>query len=280
VLLVIGAFLGLYVGLSTFAGRPQFGDLKLGVVQTDSQLLDDLKKLHTEASAAGADVVVWPELSGMSSAKGGTDLLVALAKEPGLSPFVTTFEESGSPLPYNAAAVFSVEGESEHYWKRKPFAGEKNIHSAGTKAVAIHLDGRTYGLNICFDSCFPSVMRETAKLEDVEAILLPTLDPTAPYGTVQAMHAAYTPFRAAELGLPIARADTTAYSMIVDGRGVIVAEAGSGTQEAVVANVEAGPRWTFYRLAGDWFRYLCALVAVVGAVTGRRQGARVPVPTE
>jgi apolipoprotein N-acyltransferase len=253
--------------------------LRIGVVQTESHNGEELAALNAEATEEGADIVVWPELSGQTMARIDISQLSEIASRDGQAPFATTFNEAGERLPYNVASVFSRDGESLRYRKRKPFAGEVNIHAAGTDAVAVEIDGVRYGLNICFDSCFPAVMLDTASL-GVDAILLPTLDPIAPYGTIQAMHSAYTPFRAAELGVPIARADITAYSMVVDGRGVIVAEAGSGTTEVDVGTVEVGERWTLYKQWGDWFLYLCGVIAVAGVLVDRRKTVRRPVDSE
>lgn len=216
-------------------------------------------------------MVVWPELSATTAApQGDTERLVEIAQQDGQAPFITTFEDDASPKPYNVAALFSKDGELARYKKRKPFGGERQLHAAGSKPASATVDGVTYGLNICFDSCFPSVMRDTASLDGVEVILLPTLDPIAPYGTMQAVHAAYTPFRAAELGIPIVRADITAYSMIVDARGVIVAEAGSGTTEVLIGTITPDSRNTIYRRFGDWFLYLCGLAAISGLIAGRK----------
>ena len=272
-------FVGLFWGVSAFTGEPQHGSFKVAAVQTEALDIEKLTELTLGASFQDAMIVVWPELSSELIARAGeTEQLKQLGQENWSAPFVTSFEDDATPLPYNVAAVFGDDGESERYKKRKPFGAESKIHAAGTEAVAVKVEDVTYGLNICFDSCFPYVMRETAKLPGVEVILLPTLDPRAPFGSVQAMHAAYTPFRAAELGLPIVRADTTAYSMVVDSRGVIVAEAGSGTEEVLVAGIVPGKRWTFYRIAGDWFLYLCGVLVVVGSVLGRK--AKRPAPSE
>ncbi|MCH8979408.1 MAG: hypothetical protein IH945_09245 [Armatimonadetes bacterium] len=273
-----GAVLGVYLGASSLIGHPVPGPLTVAAVQTQSVDIDELAAYNAEASASGAEIVVWPELSGIVAAAGGdSSELVELASAEGHAPFVTSFEDSAGPMPYNAAAVFSKLGESDRYMKRKPFGGERNEHAAGTEPASATVGGVTYGLNICFDSCFPSVMLDTAELEGVEVILLPTLDPVAPYGFVQAIHAAFTPFRAAELGIPIVRADTTAYSMIVDARGVIVAEAGSGADEIIVAEVTPESRNTVYRRFGDWFLYLCGGACLAAAVFGRFKSAR---PTE
>lgn len=274
VLAVCGLVVGLYIGISAVTGHPKQGELMVATVQTESADLDELAMLNKQATEEGAQIVVWPELSGLASAFGGdTNELTELALQSGQAPFITSFEDDESPMPFNVAAVFSKDGESERYKKRKPFGGERNVHQAGTDPAKTTIDGVTYGLNICFDSCFPSVMRDTAALDGVEVILLPTLDPVSPYGFVQAIHAAYTPFRAAELGIPIVRADTTAYSMVVDARGVIVAESGSGVEQVMVASIDPQSRGTLSKVLGDWFLYLCALACIGGLVVGRKQRA-------
>ena len=274
-LAVCGAIAGLAVGIGALTGTPREGTFKVGVVQTKSADFDELAVLNAKASERGAQIVVWPELSAVAAVRhDDTSRLVALARQRGQSPFVTSFEDDASPMPHNAAALFSFSGESERYWKRKPFGGESSEHAAGTRAVAVRAAGATCGLNICFDSCFPSVIRDTANLDGVNLVLLPTQDPVAPYGTIQALHAAYTPFRAAESGVPIVRADTTAYSMVVDARGAIVAELGSGTEDVMVTGINLERRDTLYRRFGDWFLYLCAALATAGMVVSRRSVAR------
>lgn len=268
-----GSFLGAWFGFSAFTGHPKEGTLNVGLVQTQTMAPDELESFNKEATARGAQIVVWPELLGTASApRGDTRILRELAAQEGQVPFVTSFEDDNEPLPYNVASMFSRDGESERYRKRKLFGGERNDHARGSDPVATTVDGVTYGLNICFDSCFPSVMRDTALLEGVSVILLPTFDPIGPYGTIQAFHAAYTPFRAAELGVPIVRSDWTAYSMAVDSRGVIVAEMGSGREGVTVADVTPERRPTIYRRFGDWFLWASGLIAAAGLIKGRMAG--------
>ncbi len=270
-----GAFLGLYFGLNAFTGFPRAGELKVAMLQTETQVLDVLAVYNKDATGNGAKIVVWPELAGQASAPfGNTDQLRELAALPDQAAFVTSFEDGNELMPYNAAAIFSNEGESERYRKRKLFGGEGNYHLRGTKPASAKVGGITYGLNICFDSCFPLIMRDTAMLDDVSIVLLPTLDPIGPYGTVQAFHAAYTPFRAAEMGVPIVRTDTTAYSMVVDSRGVIVAQMGSGFEGVLVAEVTPERRDTLYRRLGDWFLILCGFIVVAGLIKGRTAAPR------
>ncbi len=249
--------------------------LTIAVIQTCHDDRAPLAALNARAARDGAHIAVWPELAGMFEAMNGdTRRWTELAREPGQIPFATSFQDGPSrSLPHNAAALFDGSGESSRYYKRCLFAGEVEMHTPGFHAVAVRTSGvaAALGLNICFDSCFPRVLRETALLPDVGAILLPTLDPPSPHGVVQAIHAAYTPFRSAELGVPIARAERTACSMITDRRGRVVARAGPGGEAIAIATVATTPRWTLYRVWGDWFLGVCAVAVVWGLVQSRRE---------
>ncbi len=257
----------LVAGLSLALGGawlPSRGALRsYAAIQTEATDDVALFDLHIGASMEHATLVVWPEFSALAIAALDTSSLKTLARGEGVAPFVTTFRDDHKPLPHNVAALFSSRGESERYFKRKPFGAEKQMHAAGTRAVAAKLGQGAVGLNICFDSCFPGVMRDTTRLPGVDVIALPTIDPQAPHHFLAAMHAAYSPFRAAELGTPIVRSDGLAYSSIVDARGHIAAEAPPGEQ-VLIAAVPPGPRFTLYRTLGDWFLYACAAAFLLG----------------
>ncbi|MCE9636289.1 MAG: hypothetical protein K8T90_11355 [Planctomycetes bacterium] len=272
-------------------GGPEPGGVRIAAMQTDRGELGALANRNAKAGAAGATLVVWPELSGMASARrGDASALIALARTPGQPPFVTSFQSADAPLPKNVAAVFSAAGESRRYAKRRPFGSEVLIHAPGDEAVAVDAalveslaaaptpapsaSSRRRSVHaalaICFDSCFPWIVREGASLDGVEVLLVPTHDPDTPSGSIQTVHAAFMPFRAAELGLPIVRADVTARSQIVDADGRVLAEAGIGTDECIAADIVPGRRWTLARAAGDWFVVACG-VAVAAAIVHRRR---------
>ena len=136
------------------------------------------------------------------------------------------------------------------------------MHTAGENAVAVPFGsgGGSVGLNICYDSCFPYVIRETASLPNVTVIALPTIDPDSRHYFIAGMHAAFTPFRAAENGVAMARADGHFGSMIVDEHGRIVAEL-HDEQKSMVGTISGRRAWTLYQIIGDWFWFLC-----IGAV--------------
>lgn len=131
------------------------------------------------------------------------------------------------------------------------------MHTAGTKAVAVKdSKGLMIGLNICFDSCYPFIIRETAALPGVNVIALPTIDPDSRHSFIAGMHAAFTPFRSAENGVAMVRADGHFGSMIVNERGRIVAEL-HNEQSGWTGFISGKRVWTPYQVIGDSFWYLC-----------------------
>jgi apolipoprotein N-acyltransferase len=276
--------LGVVIPLALFAipaplAQDHARGLKVAVLQTDSPDEIEIAALHARASKV-ADLVIWPELAGNAFAPGGDVSMLADLSSKGA--FVTSFTDHSTPLPFNTAVLFSAGAEQpKRYHKRKPFAGEVNIHQAGRSATKTSWNSVEVGLNICFDSCFPAVLRDTARLKDVTLIALPTLDPDTPFGVIQAIHAAYTPFRCAELGVPIIRTDTTSYSAayIPFTRPQF---ASSQYPDAAIKTFSVLPRRipTAYWLLGDWFLYACGAFVVLGWRVSRRPNAEFTVAME
>jgi len=243
---------------------------KVGLIQSEAYEVSTFRKLSQEAASQGANLVVWPEFSGLLFVRNGNTVrLRSLAKEVKMPAFVTSFQDGNKPLPHNTAVLFSERGESSAYYKRKLFGAESNMHMPGAKAVAVPWLNGKLGLNICFDSCYPAVIRDTALL-GADIIALPTIDPSSPYSFFAANHAAFTPIRAAENGVSMIRCDGAAYSVIVDPYGRVVAHIPEGKDRFTVAEVPQTGHWTFYRWAGDWFLYLCGGILVWTLATSRR----------
>jgi apolipoprotein N-acyltransferase len=263
------AFMGSFVSIKD-SGQPK----TFATIQTDEPQKDQLVALYREASASHPVLVVWPELSGMAFvSRGDAKSLKALSREPGSAPFITTFRDDFDPLPHNTEAVFSNGGESERYYKRKLFGGEVKMHTSGSRAVAASYAGGQVGLNICYDSCFPEIIRDTARLPGVNLIVDPSLDPDAANHFMSAMHAAYTPFRAAEEGVAFIKADGQAFSQLVDSYGNIVCEA-PPKEEVFVGQVSTSTHWTPYRQFGDWVFALCIAILIGGPALAWRGSRR------
>jgi apolipoprotein N-acyltransferase len=244
-------------------------DRVVAAVQTDQFGADEILPLNQDLIGKGVEVGVWPELS-----VGEYDV-AAIRKFSGSDggyPVVVSMHDDFSPKPHNMAVLIDKDGIRGRYFKRKPFGSEENEVTAGTRPVVVQTLSQNVGLNVCFDSCYPAVMRDTANAGDPDLIALPTLDPASPNGFIQAAHAAFTPFRAAELGVPIVRAEATAHSMLVNGDGGIVETLPAGFEGGVSKSVGV-KRWTVYRKLGDWFLWVCVGV-LVGAVCGKSHRVR------
>lgn len=249
--------------------------MRVGIIQSIDADFDELSHWSREAAGHRADLVVWPELSAAGIAAGGrTERLLELSRELGDTGFVTTFPDRSEPKPFNTAAVFEAGRESPRYFKRKPFAAEARDHQAGRDPVAVDFDSAQtrVGLNICFDSCYPSLIRETVKKVRAAIVALPCMGPESPYGVIQSIHGAFTPFRSAETGVPIVRGETSAFAMVTDSRGRIVLQAPPGYKGLAMIDVEAQPRWTLAGVLGDSVLYgswAFALGTLLGATLRR-----------
>lgn len=232
---------------------------------------EDAMEAATKRLHSGTPFVVWPEFGGiMFAPRGDTTKLKELSTST--PAIITSFPDNHAPLPYNVASLTSKGQESERYQKRKLFAGEKNMHTPGSKAVAVPFapaEG-SIGLNICFDSCYPSVIRETAALPGVKVIALPTIDPESKNHFVAAMHAAYTPFRAAENGVSVIRCDGRFGSMFVNSNGSITSELKDG-QAIHHGYLLPNRQSTVYQKLGDWWLYLSWIIAIASPIFWKLQ---------
>lgn len=252
---LFGILAGIYA-LGLLPGSNLSNAVRVGAIQTDDFDKDILARLNSEAGKQGAVLTVWPEFSGLDMCRrGDTKELRAFSQGAGQPAFVTSFPDSFEPLPHNTAALLHGGKESAHYFKRKLFGGEVTMHTPGSMPVAVPWADGIVALDICYDSCYPGIIQESANLPGVNLIALPTNDPDCDHCFVAAVHASFTPFRAAESGVAIVKGDGGAHSMIVDNTGRIVAELGSGPGW-VVGSISPSRRWTLYSILGDWALYL------------------------
>jgi apolipoprotein N-acyltransferase len=152
--------------------------------------------------------------------------------------------------PYNSAALVTPEGTTETiHHKLKPFLGEV---MKITRGKSVTVDAKTgVGMLICFDTCWPDIVRETAR-NGATVLAVPTYDPPTTNGVLTHLHASLMPIRAVENNLPIVRADANGKSQIVDGNGRILAESPLWESSVLVATVTPRTRGTLYTILGDW----------------------------
>ncbi|MDQ6882992.1 MAG: carbon-nitrogen hydrolase family protein [Candidatus Dormibacteraeota bacterium] len=218
---------------------------QLGAVRADKDAnLQHMAAAMHEAASAGAQAIVFPELSltgyvlgddvyALAEPRTGPSLqrLSALARESGLLTVYGWPESSEDGPIYDSAALIERDGSLlDVYRKTHLFGREAELFAAGERLSAIDTSLGRIGVAICYDLEFP----ETARLLALDgARILVTLtastDPYAPYQAV------YTRARAMENSIYVATANTVGEldgrhffgeSSIVDPTGGVIAMAG------------------------------------------------------
>ena len=224
----------------------------------------DSAALTRQAAARGAKLVVWTEggLGSSFHADNPYDETLQLAREAGAHLVVgyTQYAEpdAADARDRNRAALVSPGGDVlGTHTKIKLFLGERAAVQPGSRTDVFDTEVGRVGMLICFDTCFPAVVRQSAR-GGAQILAVPNYDPPTPGATLHHLHAAVVPFRAVENGVAIVRADPNGRSQILDPQGRTVAEAPLYRAEALVADVPLGSgTGTLYTRFGDWFAYAC-----------------------
>jgi predicted amidohydrolase len=147
------------------------------------QSLSNARELARQARAAGADVLVLPEMcttgftmdaDNFAEAPDGDSIraLSALAAENRLSVVAgVSMRRDGRYL--NSALAFAPDGSlAATYDKQRLFgyAKETEVYSTGTGPCVIQLSGLSVALFVCFDLRFPELFREVGS--EVDAFVL------------------------------------------------------------------------------------------------------------
>jgi apolipoprotein N-acyltransferase len=145
----------------------------------------------------------------------------------------------------------------------------------GTEYAVGEVDGRRFGVSICYEAIFPDLLREfTVRGAD----LLVNITNDGWYGRTSAphQHFAMAVFRAVENGKYLVRAANTGISAVVDPRGRVLERTELFERRAIVREVPIVPGLTFYARRGDVFAWGClgAAVALCGAAATRRVSRR------
>jgi apolipoprotein N-acyltransferase len=209
--------------------------------------------LTERAADQGAKLVVWPEaVVRMSAADGPAvrEAIYSISRGNQLTLVAGAFD---AVARRNLALVVGPDGTPRASYAKRHLVPGREAYVAGTEAPGVAraassaLDGggtdlaTDVGTLICFDDCFSDgigpLRRGGARLLAV---------PTHDWAEVARRHRMLTPLRAAHAGAAIVRAANAGYSMIVDWRGRVLAEAPAPVDEPVLllGTVEArAPAW-------------------------------------
>jgi apolipoprotein N-acyltransferase len=240
----------------TYSGQEGSAYLPPGVPVVEP---GDPEQMSRTAAARGARLIVWPELSASFSPDAPEDPALLLARKL-KAELVVGYPEPGTPKGYNCAALIGADGRVRGvHRKNYPFLGERRDTNAGTEATAFDTDLGRLGVAICFDTCYPELLRRLAR-SGAQLIAMPNYDPVAPGGLVHRLHGAVLPFRAVENRIPIVRCDANGMSQVIDATGRVLAQGTFFQPQVVDAEVALGDgKGTLFSRSGDWLPYLCLL---------------------
>jgi apolipoprotein N-acyltransferase len=276
-LLVFGilliAWIGLSLGLYSIS-TPNMPTMRVAAIQPDlpraahrdtstppEQRFAILTALTRDATAQGAQIVVWPEMSlAFDPQVEHTPELQSLAAET-QTYIVIGYVLDNKQGFRNEATVLVPSGEFLGiYGKTHPtvFSGEPQ--TVGNHAYPVYDTplGKLATL-ICFDADFPDVARRFSR-QGAQVIA----DPSLFGSSIAEMPYTQIVFRAIENRIAIVMADVAYNSAIVDPYGhvlelVITPE---GSQALLIADMPLGTGNTLYSRFGDWLGWLSLAIMI------------------
>jgi apolipoprotein N-acyltransferase len=282
------AVLGLptsHQGVSVSLVQPNIsGSIKWDAAYQDSTMRI-LSALTVESSPS--TMVIWPETAVpfyIRHRPAAMTAVAALARHTGsyiLLGFPDYEEEAGEIRFYNSAMLVSPWrqvaaeyrkihlvpfGEMIPFEDRFPFLrridlGEGDF-SAGTEHTVFEVDGKRFGVAICFESIYPGLIR---RLVDAGAGFIVNITNDEWFGPSLGphQHAQMAVMRAVECGVGLARCANTGISMLVDPRGRVTARSRLFTQGTLTGTVAVATVRTPYLRVGRFLEVALASAALL-----------------
>ena len=162
---------------------------------------------------------------------------------------------------FNAALAVPPSGEPVEY--RKWHNGDAKNLTSGTALARV----AGLGLMVCMDVNFADPSRDYGEA-GTGLVLVPASDEDVDGW----QHSRTALIRGVENGFSVAWSAARGTPMVADAHGRVRAETHTGGSpfSVVVADVPAGSGMTPYARFGDWFAWLCSLVALAGIATAAR----------
>lgn len=290
-------FAGLYV--LPDIPEPVRGDAHAVLVQPNvegdilwtSELLETVQNQLRTFSASpvtranGADLIVWPEMpvpfyENDAAFRGYLKSVAEQAKAPILAGVVGR-TPSGAPL--NSALLAGVDGSTISRYDKVhlvpfgefvpwPFgaltekiSSEAGDYAPGSSVVVSKLDGHRIGTFICYESVFPSYIRQFAA---GGAEVLFNISNDAWFGTSPAryQHLRIVRMRAAENHRWILRGTNNGVTAAIDPAGRVVRSLPEYRQAAARFAFAYRSDLTFYTRFGDWFVGFCGVLGLIMSI--------------
>jgi apolipoprotein N-acyltransferase len=171
---------------------------------------------------------------------------------------------------FNAALAVPPSGAPLEY--RKWHNGDSSGITSGTQLTRF----AATGLMVCMDVNFADPSSEYGEA-GTGLVLIPASDEDADGWA----HSRTALIRGVENGFSVAWSAARGTPMLADAQGHVLAETRTGDRpfSVVVADVPAGAGRTPYARFGDWFAWLCGLLALAATVVAARTPSLSPVTT-
>ena len=229
---------------------------------------------------AGAQVIVWPEVSGAVDAEWGVDVasLVVRAQEVARQygiylavPLYTRSADKTQPYENKLLLIDPTGAIVLDHIKYGAAIMEPGRRVGDGKLQTVATPFGVLSAVICYDLDFPAVVQQSGR-NGTGLMLVPSKD----WLEIDPIHSYMAVFRAIENGMSLVRQTDAGLSIAVDPYGRVLAQTDyfGSTDRTMVAQVPTRHVATLYTAFGRWFEWLCLfgfLVVVARALLARRQ---------
>lgn len=214
-------------------------------------------QLAKEAGETKPDLIIWPEIPvnrPLDETNYGSQIS-EIARNSGSHMLLGAPEQSEGKY-YNTVFLISRQGEVlDKYRKSRPVPFVEEYHPGGKPQTIMTPLGK-FGAAICFESIYPSILRNLTK-SGAECLFILTNDagfgnPSIPY-----LHAREAIFRAVENRRWTVRAAQSGISMLVDPFGRVIEKTELSEKTIFTGLIETSDALTFYTRFGDLFAISC-----------------------
>ncbi|HYC55583.1 MAG TPA: apolipoprotein N-acyltransferase, partial [Candidatus Binatia bacterium] len=132
----------------------------------------------------------------------------------------------------------------------------------GTSVPVYETEDARFVFSICYEAIHPDFVRRAVGA-DIDLIVNVTVDAWYGDSAEQSQHLMLAAAQSAMNGVPLVRSTTTGISAIADARGVLTAQAGKFTREAIVRPVRPVRVSGLYSRWGEWMAWACVAASTL-----------------
>ncbi len=286
----------------------QAGDpLRVGLIQgnipqdqkwdgdREAQILTRYSELSRQSTAAGAQLVVWPESATPFSFEShpASEEIRRLARDASVDLVFGSTQLRLEPefQLFNAAFALNQSGETSAVYHKMhlvpfgeyvpfrsllsfvgPLVEAVGPFSPGLRANTIPVGSHQVSVAICYEVIYPALIRDFVR-NGSELLVAITNDAWYERSAAPHQHFQQAAMRAIEQGRYLVRAANTGISGVVDPYGRVVRRSELFVTTVVTEDVRLLTQLTFYGQVGDLPAYLCLVLTAVAMVVARRPRA-------